>query len=258
MYARPSGIVTLTTDFGWVDPYVGIMKGALFDVAPRPTVVDISHDVPPQDIGAGAFFMWSLIDRFVDGTVHVGVVDPGVGGSRRALAVAARGQYWLAPDNGLLSAVIAMDPAAEVRALDLEQLRIRREAVTFDGRDVFAPVAAMISSGRYGFSALGPRVTDAVSGDVLFEGEGRVAHVDRYGNCITNLRGPLKLGEAVQIGGRQVRAHRTYSDVAPGELLAYMGSFGLVEVAARDGSAQAILGSRLGDAVSLVTPKPAP
>ena len=143
MYPRPSGLVTLTTDFGVADPYAGVMKGAVARASAKPQVVDLSHDVPPQDIAAGAFVLWSAIGRFPAGSVHCGVVDPGVGSDRRILAACARGDYWLVPDNGLLGAVLTSDTAAEVRAVDLERLGVQREAVTFDGRDVFAPVAAM-------------------------------------------------------------------------------------------------------------------
>ena len=206
MFARPSGVVTLTTDFGLDDPYVGIMKGALMRSAPKATVVDLSHAVPPQDVAAGAFVLWSALRRFADGTVHVGVVDPGVGTSRRLLGVAAASQYWLGPDNGLLGAVLAQDPRAEVRELDLEHLSVTRESVTFDGRDAFAPVAGMLSAGRYGFRALGPRVDDASSEDLVFGGQDRVVYVDadrdrrrqRSGNPLMDLIGstrPVRTGD---------------------------------------------------------------
>lgn len=254
MFARPSGIVTLTTDFGLADPYVGIMKGALLRASNKAQIVDLSHGVPAQQVASGAFVLWSAIGRFPDGTVHVGVVDPGVGTSRRVLGAAAHGQYWLAPDNGLLGAVIASDPMAEVRELDLEHLRVRREANTFDGRDVFAPVAAYLATGRYGFTALGARVDDASADDPVFAGPDRVVHVDHYGNLVTNVPADRGRDAVVKIGDRDVAMQTTYGDVAEGELLAYVGSFGLLEIAAREGSAAAELGIGLDAPIVCTNP----
>ncbi|MFK7741044.1 MAG: S-adenosyl-l-methionine hydroxide adenosyltransferase family protein [Planctomycetota bacterium] len=263
MIPRPSGIVTLTTDFGLEDPYVGILKGALLRASDKPRMVDLSHGVPPQDLAAGAFVLWSAINRFPDGTVHVGIVDPGVGSDRRILAAAAHDQFWLAPDNALLGAVLAGDPAAEVREVDLEHLRIQREAVTFDGRDVFAPVAAMLASGRFGFSALGVRIDDAKADDLLFgsavdcpgaggKTKGRVVHVDHYGNLIVNVPAEhVAAAKSVQVGSECVPLLRTYTDAATGGLLAYVGSFGLLEVAVRNGSASAKLGIGRGATIEL-------
>ncbi len=251
MYPRPSGLVTLTTDFGVADPYAGVMKGAVARASAKPQVVDLSHDVPPQDIAAGAFVLWSAIGRFPAGSVHCGVVDPGVGSDRRILAACARGDYWLVPDNGLLGAVLTSDTAAEVRAVDLERLGVQREAVTFDGRDVFAPVAAMLSSGRYGFSALGPRVEDGDCTDHVFAGGDRVVHVDHYGNLVTNVSAERGSGRGVRLAGVEVAPQRTYADVEDGALLAYVGAFGLLEVAARGDSAAKRLGIGRGAAVTL-------
>jgi len=238
MYPRPSGIVTLTTDFGLRDPYVGIMKGALWAASDKPRIVDLSHDVAPQDVTMGAFMLWSAVQRFPTGTVHVGVVDPGVGTARRLLAVAAHGQYWLVPDNGLVAAVLGTAETHEVRELDLQHLRIQRTCETFDGREVFAKVAAWLATGRYGFSAMGARVTDAESADPIFGGEPRVVHVDHYGNLITNVRADGSFyGRQIRCGDHELTVHKAFGDVAAGELLAYVGSFGLLEVAKSSGSA---------------------
>ncbi|MGK0353378.1 MAG: S-adenosylmethionine hydrolase [Planctomycetota bacterium] len=257
MYARPSGIVTLTTDFGLRDPYVGIMKGALIAASDKPRIVDLSHDVAPQDIAMGAFMLWTAANRFPKGTVHIGVVDPGVGTKRRLLAATAHGRYWLVPDNGLCGAVLASSDTFEVREIDLDHLRIRRTSETFDGRDVLAPVAAWLASGHYGFSAMGPRIEDADCTDLVFGGEHRVVHVDTYGNLITNLRGTVLVDGAEQqivCGGQSMPMHRTYGDVAPGELLAYVGSFGLIEVAMANGSASERLGMQRGAPIELSKP----
>ena len=235
MLPRPSGLVTLLTDFGHRDPYVGVMKGAMLRAAAKVQIVDIGHDLAPQDIDAAAFHCMALIGRFPGGTVHVAVVDPGVGTDRRLLAVAAHDCYWLAPDNGLLAAVLAGDAATDVRAVDAQQLGLQPESRTFDGRDLLAPIAAWLATGRYGFSALGPRVHDPMPGRDPGAGPTRVVHVDHFGNLVTNLRGGA--GGELRIAGRTIPLHATYGDVAVGDLLAYVGSFGLLEVARSGGSA---------------------
>jgi S-adenosylmethionine hydrolase len=257
MYSRPSGIVTLTTDFGLRDPYVGILKGALITASDKPRVVDLSHDVAAQDVAMGAFMLWTAVDRFPPGTVHIGVVDPGVGTDRRLLAATAHGQYWLVPDNGLCGAVLATSKSFEARVIDLDHLRIRRTAQSCDGRDVLAPVAAWLASGHYGFSAMGPLIEDPDLTDLVFAGEPRVVHVDTYGNLITNVRGAAlsgRPGQQVVCGEHSMPVHRTYGDVAPGELLAYVGSFGLVEVAVANGNASERLGMQRGAPIALSKP----
>jgi S-adenosylmethionine hydrolase len=251
MQLRPSGIVTLTTDFGAADPYVAIMKGAAMRVAPKALLVDVTHALPKQDVEAAAFCQWALAGRFPGGSVHVAVVDPGVGTGRRLLAVAAHGAYWLAPDNGLLGTVLATDAQRDVRALDLDHLGIRPPSATFHGRDVLAPVAASLAAGRYGFSALGPRVADVDTRDPVFGGPPRVVHVDDFGNLISNVtREALGTARTVAVGGRDVPVLRTYGDVPPGELLAYVGSFGLLEIGANGASAAAVLGLARGAPVA--------
>lgn len=253
MFPRPSGIVTLTTDFGTDDPYVGIMKGALLQAAPKVPCIDVSHAVPPQDVAGGAFVLWSIVGRFPQGSVHVAVVDPGVGTERRLLAAAAHDCYWLAPDNGVLAPVLAAAGVHEVRAIDLAHLGIRPASQTFHGRDVLAPVGGWLASGRYGFSAMGPRIADAVAGDALFDLPPRVVHIDRFGNAITNVpAAAATTARAVRIGGDEAPLRRTYGDVGEGHLLAYVGSFGLVEVAVRGGSAAQTLGLQRGARVELV------
>ncbi len=250
MLPRPSGLVTLLTDFGHADPYVAVMKGAMMRAATKVQIVDISHAVPPQDLDAGAFHCMALIGRFPTGTVHVAVVDPGVGTDRRLLAVAAHDCYWLAPDNGLLAAVLAGDAATDVRAIDADHLGLQPESRTFHGRDLLAPVAAWLATGRYGFSALGPRVPNPQLGTDPCSGAPRVVHIDHYGNLITNL-GPVE-GQALRIAGRTIPLHATYGDVAQGELLAYVGSFGLLEVARNGGSAAQALEVGRGAPVELL------
>lgn len=253
MAPRPSGIVTLLSDFGLCDPYVGVMKGAVMRASSRVVIVDLGHGVPPQDIAAGAFWLAATIGRFPPGTVHVAVVDPGVGTDRRLLAVSAAECFWLAPDNGLLAPVLAADPAAEVRAIDALHLNLRPPSRTFHGRDVLAPVAGWLAGGRYGFSALGPRIDDPVAGTEPFGGNPRVVHVDAFGNLITNVREQDLAGVAtVRIGGQSVQLRGTYADAATGQLLALVGSYGLLEVAVNGGSAAKTLGLQRGAPIELV------
>ena len=138
MTSRPSGIITLTTDFGLQDPSVGIMKAALLTASEKSKVIDLTHEVEPHNVAMGAFMLWTAANRFPAGTVHVGMVDTRIGPERQLLAVSAHNQYWLTPDNNLVGAVLATAPVSEVRSLDLEHLRLQRSAETMDGRDLLA------------------------------------------------------------------------------------------------------------------------
>ncbi|HZN37979.1 MAG TPA: SAM-dependent chlorinase/fluorinase [Planctomycetota bacterium] len=256
MLPRPSGLVTLLTDFGPRDPYVGLMKGAVLRANQKATIIDFGHEVPPQDVMAGAFWLAAAIDQFPAGTVHVAVVDPGVGTSRRLLAMAAHECYWLAPDNGLLGHVFARDPAAEVRAIDLSHLALQPRSRTFHGRDVLAPIAGWLTSGRYGFSSLGPRVTD-LAGASPFDGPPRVVHVDAFGNLVTNVAASALADVShVRVGGHTVPLLATYAEAAPGELLALVGSFDRLEVAQNGGNAARTLGLSRGAPIELTHQKP--
>ena len=239
MHARPSGIVTLTSDLGLTDPRVGLWKGALYSASDKPRLVDMSHEVPAGEVATGAFVLWTARSAFPTGTVHVGHVGAAIpqnGEAARILVAAAHGQYWLAPDNGVLGAVLACDPDAEVRALDLEHLRLQVPASGFDQGAVFAPVAAWLASGRYGFSAMGPRCRDAMVEDSVFGGGSRIVHVGRAGNLISNLTDPEAAMHAVRCGDHTVPMCRTPADMPDGKPFAHVGSFGLVEIAVADGS----------------------
>ncbi|HEX8725433.1 MAG TPA: SAM-dependent chlorinase/fluorinase [Gemmatimonadaceae bacterium] len=233
--------VTLLTDFGTADGYVAEMKGVLMTGAPEATLVDISHDVPPQDVDAARLALARYWKRFPEGTIHVVVVDPGVGTARAAIAVESQRRFLIGPDNGVLSPALLAPGVRVVRLAEPPGA-----SHTFHGRDVFAPAAVHLVLGRP-FDALGEPVTDAVirrtpeahrapDGSV----HGQVVAIDRFGNCITNLVGVR--GGAVEIGGRTLPVRRVYADVAPGEPLALVGSSGLLEIAVRDGSAAAHLG----------------
>ena len=255
MQIRPSGHVVLLTDFGLRDPYVGILRGAVLRANPRATVVDLGHEVPPQDIEAGAFWVWSAVERFPAGSVIVAVVDPGVGTSRRLIAAQAHGAFWVAPDNGLLTHVLAGDENAEVRRLDPEHLQLAPTSRTFHGRDVLGPVGGWLSGGRYGFSALGDRLADPVRLPTLIDGGHRIVHVDAFGNLITNVPAASfpKLA-AIELAGRRAVARGTYGEVPEGEVLALVGSFGFWEVACNGDSAANLLGVGRGAPVAPVAP----
>lgn len=253
MLPRPSGIVSLLTDYGTRDPYVGVVRGMVLRQSQKLVLVDLGHEVPPQDVAAGAFWLHSAVGRFPAGTVHVAVVDPGVGTARALLAAAAHECYWLAPDNGILTHVLAADPHAEVRQIDVAHLALPVPSRTFHGRDVFAPVAGWLASGRYGFTALGPRFPSPVRLPGLGEGPRRIVHQDGFGNLITNVPGAaVSTAIAVRVAGREVALHGTYADVPEGDVLALVGSYGLLEVAVRGGSAAAVLGIGRGATLELV------
>lgn len=253
MNVRPSRVVTLTTDAGASDPLVGVVKGAILKAAPKTVTVDLAHEVSARDVAAGAFLMWSAIGRWPDGAVHVGLVDAGSGCDRRILAASAHQQYWLAPDNGLLGAVLAAGGDAQVRAVDASHLGLQRDEAVFDSRVALAAAAALLSSGRYGFGALGPAVSDYDGRDMVFCGAPRVVHADRHGNLVINARVPRGVEGSIQVNGRTLPLHRRYSDVDAGCLYAYVGALGLLEITARDGSAAAALGIARGDEISLAT-----
>ncbi len=243
-------IITLLTDFGTADGYVAEMKGVLVSGAPGCTVLDMSHDIPPQDIEAARLAVARYWRRFPPGTVHVLVVDPGVGTERAALAVASGGQFLIGPDNGVLSpALFALD--AEVVTLPIPP----NAAHTFHGRDVFAPAAANLAIG-VPLHSLGD-VTETVvrrrtpeahrRGDGSIVGE--VITIDRFGNAVTNL--VTRTGGSILAGGFRMNITRTYSDVDELQPIAVIGSTGFVEIAVRNGHAANRLQLRRGDEVVL-------
>ncbi|HEV2149782.1 MAG TPA: SAM-dependent chlorinase/fluorinase [Longimicrobiaceae bacterium] len=255
--------VTLLTDFGTRDHFVAAMKGVILARAPDVALVDVTHEVPPQDVAAAAFLLLAAYRAFPAGTVHLAVVDPGVGSARRPLAVAAAGQRFVGPDNGIFSHVLDREPGA--RVFHLDDARAFRHPVshTFHGRDVFAPVAGALAAGADP-AELGTEVRDPVRLEPIgarrtAEGavEGTVLHVDHFGNCITSVAAddvPEGLGEGfrLRLGGGEVRALRThYAGAAPGEPFAIWGSAGFLEVSVNGASAARRLGVRRGDAVTL-------
>lgn len=243
-------LITLFTDFGTADGYVAEMKGVLYELAPNVDVVDLSHDVPPQGVEHARLAVARYWRRFPANTVHLVVVDPGVGSERAALAVASDGRYLVGPDNGVLSPALLFGDARALR------LAVPAHAApTFHGRDVFAPAAAALAAGAaidtVGVPFATPvirRTPNAVRGpDGALLGE--VIAIDRFGNLVTNL---VTTGDhIVEFARRRLPLRVTYRDVAPGTLVAMVGSSGLVEIAVRDGHAAHSLGAEVGAPVTL-------
>lgn len=227
--------MTLTTDFGTADGFVGAMKGVLARLAPEAAVVDVAHDVPRHDRAHAAWVLATATREFPRGSIHVCVVDPGVGGARADVIVAAGGHLYVGPDNGVF-AYVGADDVEGTWAITSPAFRMPEAAPTFHGRDVFAPAAAALARGLPPELA-GPATCAAgtLPWSARSDGQrGVVVHVDHYGNLVSNLPGPAR---AVRIGGLAIAVARTYEDVAAGAVLAYVGSAGTIEVAVREGSA---------------------
>lgn len=253
---RPSGVVSLTTDFGLRDHYVGAMKAVIAGLAPAARVIDVSHDVPAHDWRGAAYVLGACWADFPAGSVHVVVVDPGVGSERGALAVETRRGWFVGPDNGCLDDAVR---EAELVAAHRIVRAGRPVSATFHGRDLFAPLAAHLAAGHdverfVERIAWRPRARERATrrgtdGSLL----GRVVWVDRFGNLVTSIaRGdlPARSKPTGEVGGRRVRAfHRTYAEAAPGEPFFLWGSGGRLEVSVREVSAAAALGVTSGCAV---------
>jgi len=254
-------IVTLTTDFGMKDPYVAAMKGVLHRMCPGISVVDLTHDIDPQNVLEGALFVAASAPYFPIGTIHVVVVDPGVGTGRRPVVVLAAGQFFVTPDNGLLTLFVREHPIEEARIISNPGFMLDDVSPTFHGRDVFAPAAAKLAAGAT-MSDAGPRLDEIHLVDIpepQRDGghtiSGEIIHIDRFGNAISNiLRSSLGDAQCKVICVGQTRfdgIHQTYADTEPNTPLALFGSVGALEFAVNQGSASATLGLRLGDRVEI-------
>ena len=255
-------IVTLTTDFGMEGPYVAAMKGILLGLAPGVTMVDVCHSIAPQNVLEGAFVLAGIVGAFPTGTIHLAVVDPGVGTRRRLLAVRAAGQWFVLPDNGLITGVVQTHKVESAWEISNPKLARREVSPTFHGRDILAPAAAHLLKGGDP-AELGAATetfitlrnfepTVAESGCI-----GEVIFKDAFGNLITNIK-EHQIGSRpadgwiVEIGGRRVEGvARTYGENAPGSLIALLGSGGWVEVAVVNGDAGRLLSAGPGTTVWL-------
>ena len=241
---RPAGLVVLLTDFGTRDWYVAALKGVILSRAPHAQVVDITHEVPPQDIVAGAFTLAAAAPWFPPETVFLAVVDPGVGGGRALLAARADDRYFLGPDNGLLALSLRRLARPAIVRLTNRRYWLAPVSRTFHGRDILAPVATYLALGG-ALQSLGPavrRIHATPLPPVRRRGrtvEGRIVHIDAFGNLITNLPA-LSLrrrGARLRYQDRNARVVSSYGQGRPSELIAIAGSLGLVELAVREGSA---------------------
>jgi hypothetical protein len=253
-------LITLTTDFGLSDPFVGIMKGVIAARAPGVPIIDVTHGVLPQQVLAGALVLQAAVPYFPPGTIHLAVVDPGVGGPRRPLCIETARGFLVGPDNGLLSLAAGDDTVRRIVHLTDERVFLAPRSHTFHGRDVFAPVAAALATGIPA-AALGTEVSafDRLSIPVVDVTErllhGQVIYVDHFGNLATNVRlEHLRPWPGrrltITVGGTRVDGlSATYGAVAAGEPLALVNSWGLLEIAVRDGSARATTGAQPGTPV---------
>jgi S-adenosyl-L-methionine hydrolase (adenosine-forming) len=262
-------IVTLLTDFGTSDYFVGAMKGALLAVNPSAQIVDITHEIPPHDIEAAAFTLLAAFEAFPPATIHVAVVDPGVGSARREIVVESERHIFVGPDNGVFGYVFERLKDFNVFQVTNEKYFRRDASTTFHGRDRFAPLAGALSLGVHA-EELGHEITDFVrlalaTPQRMSDGTlvGAILHVDRFGNCITNIT-PRELddetiarGASLLVGEREVRTFRRffsdYTD-APSEPFAIWGSAGLLEIAAFQDSAARVLGVSRGARVEIKKP----
>ena len=253
-------IITLTTDFGTRDWFVGTMKGVVLGINPRAVIMDITHAIPPADIRAGAFSLMAACRYFPRGSVHLAVVDPGVGSGRRAIAVQTANYVFVGPDNGVLSWALAREQIKSIRQLENPRYFLKECSRTFHGRDIFAPVAAYLSRGLQ-WRQLGRELKDHVrlpwrepkqTGDGIL---GEIVHIDRFGNAITNIgTGLVPAGRKVTcevMGQRKMRCSRAafYAAVPAGSPVAVAGSTGFLEVAVNGGSAAQKFGLAIGNRV---------
>jgi S-adenosylmethionine hydrolase len=254
-------VLTLLTDFGTSDVYVGVMKGAIARINPALTAIDLTHDIPPQNLMAARFNLMNAYRYFPPETVHVAVVDPGVGSQRRGIAIQIDAGFLVGPDNGLFSGVLSQTEAIAAVELDNpDYWRTPNPSTTFHGRDIFSPVGAHLASG-VPLENLGR----AIAPDSLIRFDlpdphrtetgiaGCIQYIDRFGNLISNIPGSEVEGKpwSVKVSQRAIPTGRTYSDTDLGKAIALIGSHGWVEIAVNGGSAQDKFGLDWGNAIEL-------
>lgn len=256
--------ITLMTDFGIADTYVGVMKGVILDLVPGATLIDLTHAISPQNVRQAAFLLSTAVAYFPDDTVHLVVVDPGVGSERRPIAVKTDRAYFVAPDNGVLNLALSQQTVETMVHLTNPDYWLPEVSATFHGRDIFAPVAAHLARG-VPINELGTQIQDIVrlrvpnpshrpDGSIL----GQVQHIDRFGNCITNVPAdlvPKRQSMIVKVAEQSISGlSSTYAAVDPGRVVALIGSTGFLEIAIRDGSAADQLNISIDDMV-LIEPQ---
>lgn len=260
-YALKPMLVTLLSDFGTSDVYVGVMKGEIARINSNIQVVDLTHQIPPQNVAAGRFQLTNAYPYFPDGTVHVAIVDPGVGSQRRSIAVQLQSGYLVAPDNGLISGVLSQYRAiAAVELTNQAFWRTANPSTTFHGRDIFAPVGAYLASGT-ALRELGREIDlntivrlpipDPIQTATGIQGT--IQAIDHFGNLITTIPAQMVADRAwtIRIGDQSYPGKTTYAAVDRGEILGLIGSHGWVEIAANQGNAQQKLGAIVGSSIDL-------
>lgn len=255
-------IITLTTDFGYKDPFVGLMKGVIAGINPLARIIDLSHGIAPQDIMAAALTLRYSVNFFPRGTIHVVVVDPGVGSARRPLLIESGGNFLIGPDNGVLSLALADEKPAKIIHLSNPAYHRRPVSATFHGRDIFAPVAANLSTGMDS-EALGDAVEDFIRIDwpSIFRSAdgltGEIVYIDGFGNLFTNItEHDLKTFNSrkvmIGIGDVEIQGLATnYVAGGPGGYAALINSWGLLEIAVSRGNAQLACGAQIGDKIAI-------
>ena len=253
-----SGIISFLSDFGSQDPYVGVVKGVMLGINPQANIVDIVHHIMPQDIVRAAFLLATCVDWFPRTTVHLAVVDPGVGSSRRAIAIQGERHFYVGPDNGVFSLALKRDKPVGMVELRPGSWTEGRISKTFHGRDVFAPAAAYLSKG-VSLESLGTTIdsireldfpSNKFNSSVVHTS---IVHQDVYGNLVTMLHaGELQRPVlSVTASGHEIPVHDTFADVKNGDYLAYWGSSDYLEIAVNQGSASRSLNLKIGDDVQV-------
>ncbi|MCX8169895.1 MAG: SAM-dependent chlorinase/fluorinase [Candidatus Methanomethyliaceae archaeon] len=253
-------LITLTTDFG--SPYVGIMKGVIKSIFKDVEIIEISSDVPPFDIKSGAFVLYSSYKFFPKGTIHIAIVDPGVGSERKAIAIRTRNFYFIGPDNGILIPAAKEDGIMEIREINIDRIPmpVEKPSSTFHGRDIFAPAAACLAKGIK-FEEIGNIIDKyknleffkIINGNII---ECEVIFIDRFGNLILSIGEKdifIERGVELEFQGSKyyLKNVRTYYDVNKGELMIVKGSSGFYEVSIREGSAKDLLNANVGSRIRI-------
>jgi S-adenosyl-L-methionine hydrolase (adenosine-forming) len=251
--------ITFLSDFGDRDVYVGVMKGVIAQINPKLSVIDLTHQIPPQNIAAARFCLMNAYAYFPEGTVHLAVVDPGVGGLRKAIALQFANGFLVGPDNGIFSGVLSQSPAiTAVELINPEYWRTQEPSRTFHGRDIFAPVVAHLASG-VSLKQLGREIDPAKlvklnlaeCSQTETHVVGLIQYIDHFGNLISNIQASYVQGKTwyVKAAGLTIPGCETYADVQVGDAIALIGSHGWVEIAINSGNAQTQLLLGLGDEV---------
>jgi S-adenosylmethionine hydrolase len=258
MSITPSGVITITTDFGHKGPFAAVMKGVILTRFAAARIIDLAHDIPPHWPPEAGFWISRSYRYFPNGTVHIAIVDPGVGTDRQILLAEVDGHVFLAPDNGLLAPLLVDGKSATILFLDADRLSrhgIAEPSLTFHGRDIFAPVAAELAAGRLRIEDIGVPANNWTPGWLEDPSVGKdrvsgiIVTVDAFGNLISNIDEKYLQGfksPVALIGGHSFRLMQTYGRVKPGEYLALVNSFGVLEIARAEGSAAEGLGTNRG------------